>query len=149
MKTIIIDLKNLRNENDIVFRFYEAIGCYYYYNNKETMEEVVKKNNPPYVVWQAFEDNISGIDMKDENGKEVEDLLFIVTNTLDVQRSCSEETLNNLLVTLSYLTDPTHRADKRNFFFQIRLKDYDPAKEELNTKLHMSLKNKDKGVNRA
>lgn len=132
MKTIIIDLKNLRNERDIVFRFYEAIGCYYYYNNKETMEEVVKKNNPPYVVWQAFEDNISGLgSIKDENGKEVEDLLFIVTNTLDVQRSCSEETLNNLLVTLSYLTDPNHRADKKNFFFQIRLKDYDPVKEEL------------------
>ena len=136
MKTIIIDLKNLKNENELVYRFYKTLNYFPHVSEQESKERVEKNNYP--VVWPAFKDNMSGLDIK-ENGKRIKELTFIVTNILDLEQKLSEETLISLLLVLSRLTDPAQRIDGINFFFQIRLKDYEPMKEELHTELHRGL----------
>ncbi|MEO8637831.1 MAG: hypothetical protein ABI430_02940 [Candidatus Taylorbacteria bacterium] len=135
-KKIIIDLKGIKNENDIQYRFYKSIDCFYSYSESEFIEKV--KNDNLNASWAAFEDNISGLDIK-ENGERIKELTFIVTNILDLKQKLSQEALINLLLILSRLTDPAQRIDGINFFFQIRLKDYEPEKEELHSRLHRGL----------
>ena|SRR3989344_3127181 len=136
MKKIVIDLKGIKNENDIQYRFYKAINCFYDYSESEFFEKL--KNNNSNANWAAFEDNISGLDIK-ENGEKIKELTFIITNIEDLKQRLSEEILIILLLILSRLTDPAQRIDGINFFFQVRLKDYEPEKEELHTRLHRGL----------
>ncbi len=136
---IIIDLKNVKNENDIVYRFYKSINCFYYLNEKELVKRVAE--NTDRVVWDAFQDNLSGVSFLKKEG--VNDLVFIITNIYDVQRNISNDVYLKLIDMLSCLTEPATRVDGLNFYFQIRQGDLDLEKEESHNRLHKGLGGKD------
>ena len=129
-KIITIDLINLKNENDIFYRFYKSIDCYYSLSKEDCLKRIEENSNTN---WNAFIDNISGLPKYEES---VTDIVFIIENIDSLKEKLSIDTYQYLLQRLSNLTDPAQRVDGYNFYFQVRDTNYKPEGEHLHQRLH-------------
>lgn len=118
MKEIIIDLKNVSNVSDVIYRFYKSINCFYYLSEQEMLENVKNNSN---VNWGAFSDNISGVEIE-QDGKEVMNLLLKVVNISDF-RKLSVESFDIFLEVLAQRSDIKQRVDGKNVYLQFSLGD--------------------------
>ena len=122
-KNIIINLKNIYNEELLPDIIYKAIECNYesksVYNGK--------------INWDSLIDNLSGIKIND---KKITKLVLIFTNTISFIQNCGLDLYLNLISALVTLTDPSRRVDGLEFYIQIREEEYNPEKESLHIKLH-------------
>lgn len=116
MEKIVIDLKNVKNDEEIFYRFYKAIGCFYYLSEEEMLKRIEDNDTAN---WMAFSDNISGIDVK-KNGEEIKELLFVIINFMDVEK-ISKDSLRLLLKVLAQRSDIKQRVDGKNVYLQFHL----------------------------
>lgn len=133
-KEIVIDLKAIKNENDMVYRFYKAMDCFYSLSENEWVERI--ERNEQRISWDAFSDDLSGIGAS--TGRP-DDLVFILTHVLELRKTLGEKVYLHLLDVLAGLTPPAQRIDGVNFYFQIRDGEYEPEKEALHIRLHRGL----------
>lgn len=118
-REIIVDLHNVKNDNDIIYRFRKSLNLFAHAKEEEYQSRVEENNHIP--VWASLFDDMSAIYFYD--APEIKKILLTISGMGDVAKNVSEETYILLIKMLSRLTDPANQIDFErgmDFLFRIR-----------------------------